>query len=71
MKASEVHSLTIQELTLKETNLRQELQQTRFQKHTGELADTAKLSRLKKDLARVLTEMRARPETAGENKQEA
>lgn len=71
MKASEVHSLTVQELELKERNLRQELHTVRFQKHTGELADTSKLYRLKKDLARVLTEMQTRQGTVGQSNQEA
>jgi len=60
MKASEIRNLTDQELELKERNLREELHKTRFKKYTGELTDTAKLKRLKADLARVLTEIRVR-----------
>ena len=60
MKASEVRNLTDQELQLKERNLREEMHKVRFQKYTGELADTDKLRRLKRDLARVLTELGAR-----------
>ncbi len=60
MKASEVRNLTDQELELKERNLREEMHKVRFQKYTGELADTDKLRRLKRDLARVLTELGAR-----------
>jgi large subunit ribosomal protein L29 len=60
MKATEIRNLTEQELELKERNLREELHKTRFKKYTGELADTAMVKRLRKDLARVLTEMHAR-----------
>lgn len=60
MKASEVRNLTDQELQLKERNLREEMHKVRFQKYTGELADTDKLRRLKRDLARVLTELGSR-----------
>jgi large subunit ribosomal protein L29 len=56
MKASEIRHLTDQELELKEHNLREELFKTRFQKFTGELANTAKIKRTKRDLARVVTE---------------
>jgi len=36
------------------------MHKVRFQKYTGELADTDKLRRLKRDLARVLTELGSR-----------
>jgi large subunit ribosomal protein L29 len=64
MKASEIRSLTEQELTLKETNLREELHKTRFKKYTGELADTARVKRIRRDLARVMTELTARQSAA-------
>jgi large subunit ribosomal protein L29 len=64
MKASEIRSLTEQELTLKETNLREELHKTRFNKYTGELADTARVKRIRRDLARVMTELTARQSAA-------
>lgn len=64
MKASEVRNLTDQELALKERNLREEMHRVRFQKYTGELADTDKLRRLKRDLARVLTELGSRAQAA-------
>lgn len=60
MKASEVRNLTDAELEMKERNLREELQKMRFSKYTGELADTAAVERLKRDLARVATEIRGR-----------
>ncbi len=70
MKASEISSLTAQELELKEVNLREELHKTRFKKYTGELADTATVKRLRKDLARVLTESAARQQTAATKSEE-
>jgi large subunit ribosomal protein L29 len=69
MKASEIRSLTAQELELKEQNLREELHKTRFKKYTGELADTATVKRLRKDLARVMTEFAVR-KTAETNSDE-
>ena len=60
MKASEIRNLTDAELVLKEANLHENLRKNRFKKYTGELTDTAAIKRLKKDLARVLTEIRAR-----------
>ncbi len=60
MKASEVRNLTEQELQLKERNLREQLRKTRFSKYTGELTNTAKIKRIKRTLARILTEMNVR-----------
>ncbi|MBM4352239.1 MAG: 50S ribosomal protein L29 [Deltaproteobacteria bacterium] len=63
MKPTEIRNLTEQELVLKEQNMRQELQKVRFKKHVGGLANTATIKKLKKDLARVLTEMNARQQS--------
>jgi len=60
MKATDVKSLTDAELTVKEGVLREELYGLRFKKHTGELTNMALIRKTKKDLARVLTEARAR-----------
>lgn len=60
MKAVDVRNLTAPELELKERNLREDLQKARFQKYTGTLSDTASIRKLKRDLARVLTERKAR-----------
>jgi len=60
MKAGDVRNLTAAELELKERNLREELQKARFQKFTGTLSNTASIRKLKRDLARVLTEVNAR-----------
>lgn len=63
MKAGDVRNLTAAELELKERNLREELQKVRFQKFTGTLSNTASIRKLKKDLARVMTEVASRANT--------
>ena len=55
MKAKELRDLSIEELREKETELKQELFNLRFQKATGELSNTANLGKTRKDLARVKT----------------
>ena len=58
MKASELKSATAAELATKSVDLTKELFNVRFQLHTGRLENTAKLSLLKKDIARVKTILR-------------
>ncbi len=60
MKASELRELSVDELLEKERSLKQELFNLRFQKATGQLGNTAIISRTKKDLARVKTVIRER-----------
>ena len=55
MKAKELRDIDPQELLEKETSLRQELFNLRFQKATGQLGNTAIIGKTKKDLARVKT----------------
>ena len=55
MKANELRDMDPQELVEKETSLRQELFNLRFQKATGQLGNTAMIGKTKKDLARVKT----------------
>ena len=55
MKAKEIREIDSQELVEKETSLRQELFNLRFQKATGQLGNTAIIGKTKKDLARVKT----------------
>jgi large subunit ribosomal protein L29 len=55
MKAKELRDMDIQELVEKESSLRQELFNLRFQKATGQLGNTATIGKTKKDLARVKT----------------
>jgi len=60
VKASEVRSLLDEELIDKAAQLRRELYNLRFQRSTGQLANTARFGGAKRDLARVLTVMRDR-----------
>ncbi|CAG0950599.1 50S ribosomal protein L29 [Geobacter sp.] len=55
MKASDLKNMSVEELTAKNTELTQELFNLRFQLHTGRLENTAKISAVKKDIARVNT----------------
>ena len=55
MKAKELRETDIKELYEKETSLRQEIFNLRFQKATGQLSNTAIIGKTKKDLARIKT----------------
>ena len=60
MKAREAHDLADDQVVDAIANARQNLFNLRFQHATGQLEDTAALSRAKRDLARVLTVARQR-----------
>jgi len=55
MKASEIRELGIDELRKKESELNQELFNLKYQLHTGQLESTARISEVRKDIARVKT----------------
>lgn len=55
MKANELNELKVEELQAKANELQQELFNLRFQLHTGHLENTARLSEVRKDVARVKT----------------
>ena len=55
MKPGEVHDLADPQLVEAVGNARQEIFNLRFQHATGQLEDTAALTRAKRDLARTLT----------------
>lgn len=55
MKASDLKNMSVDDLAVKNTELTQELFNLRFQLHTGRLENTAKISAIKKDIARVNT----------------
>jgi large subunit ribosomal protein L29 len=55
LKASEIRELTADELERKLAETRQELFNLRFQHATGALDNTAALTRVKRDIARLLT----------------
>lgn len=55
MKASEIKDLSVEELQTKSQELQQELFNLRFQLHTGHLENSARVSQVRKDVARVKT----------------
>ena len=60
MKASELREMSVTELNAKLADLKAELFNLRFQMATSQLDNTARVNTVKKDIARVLTEQRAR-----------
>jgi len=54
-KAKELRDLTLEELKVKERELRQELFNLKLQRATGQLGNTAVVMKTKRDLARVKT----------------
>ena len=58
MKAAEIRELSAEDLAAKEA--RAELFNLRFQMATSQLDNTARVKQVKKDIARIQTEMRAR-----------
>jgi large subunit ribosomal protein L29 len=55
VKPSELRSLSADELTRKEHDLRKELFNLRFQLATGEIENPMRIKTVRKDIARVLT----------------
>jgi len=55
MKVSEIKDLSVEELQTKTQELQQELFNLRFQLHTGHLENTARVSQVRRDVARVKT----------------
>ena len=60
MKAKEIHELTYDDLRTQLAEGRSELFNLRFQMATSQLDNTARIKLVKKDIARVLTEIRER-----------
>jgi large subunit ribosomal protein L29 len=63
MKAKEIRELSNDDLTQKLKDGRAELFNLRFQMATSQLDNTARIKIVKKDIARVLTEIRARQDS--------
>ncbi|MBF0568404.1 50S ribosomal protein L29 [Candidatus Magnetominusculus dajiuhuensis] len=55
MKAKELRNQTVDELNVKEQELRKELFNLRFQSATGEIQNPRRIRQIKKDVARLLT----------------
>ncbi len=57
MKASEIKDLTVVELQAKNRDLRQELFNLRLQKATSQLDKSSRLRMLRRDIARIETQI--------------
>lgn len=60
MKAQEIRDLNDDQLKGRESELKEELFNLRFQQATGQLENTARIKTVKKDIARVKTIIRER-----------
>lgn len=60
MKAAEIRELSAEDLQVKLKDAKAELFNLRFQMATSQLDNTARVKQVKKDIARIMTEMRAR-----------
>ena len=60
MKAAEIRELSAEDLQVKLKEAKAELFNLRFQMATSQLDKTARVKQVKKDIARIMTEMRAR-----------
>jgi large subunit ribosomal protein L29 len=60
MKASEVHDLKTEQLETTLSDKREELMNLRFQQVSGQLTDTSRLRTLRRDIARLMTEISQR-----------
>jgi len=58
MKANELRDKSVDDLKKQSQELSQELFNLRFQMHTGHLENSARISQIKKDIARVNTVLR-------------
>ncbi len=60
MKANEIHEMNETDLAVKLKDARVELFNLRFQHATGQLDNPTKIAAVKRDIARLHTEIRAR-----------
>ena len=64
MKPAEIRDMTPEELTRALEEARRELFNLRVQAQTGQLENSARIRLLRKDIARIMTEMTARKQNA-------
>ena len=60
MKSAEIRNLSAEDLQAKLKEARAEMFNLRFQMATGQLDNTARIKQVKKNIARIQTEMRDR-----------
>ena len=65
MRARDVRDLGVDEMRVKERELREEIFRLRLRRGTGQLASPAKLRVARRDLARVMTILREKSASEG------
>ncbi len=60
MKASEFKAMSVEELTKKISELKEELFNLRFRLATGQLDNVMQITAVKRDIARAMTELTAK-----------
>ena len=60
MKASEFKAMSVEELTKKISELKEELFNLRFRLATGQLDNVMQITSVKRDIARAMTELNAK-----------
>ncbi len=55
MKAEEIRKMSVDEISSKLSDMREELMKLRFQQVTGQLTDTSRLRLMRRDIARMET----------------
>lgn len=68
MRARELQELSMDELSQKERDLKEELFNLRFQRATGQLENLMRLTQVKRDIARVKTVLREQKEKEKDEK---
>ena len=64
MKTEEIRKMSVEEMSAKLADMREELMKLRFQQVTGQLTDTSHLRILRRDIARMVTLLNERSRTA-------
>ena len=70
VKANELEELDAEDLETRRVEVKAELFNLRFQHVTGQLDNYARLGQLRRDLARIMTVLRAREIEAAEHEQD-
>ena len=68
MKAKEVHNFNDEEVAVEIERLRKRMFELRTQKVTDKIEDTSQFKKTRRDIARLLTEQRARELSKSETK---
>ncbi len=66
MKASDVKQLTVDQLKDELLKLKKEQFNLRFQRATGQVENTSRIRQVRRDIARIKTEQRAKPAGAAQ-----